>query len=276
MSLQTSTRPALVTAHPAYLSYGLLWLAAAGVIALRGQYLIAGAQAVMLTVVLLLMLLSRRLASPAAGQGPSRAVRVSEGIVLVGMILVTIWYTLVFHRTGSLPFGLKPWTMLIVNPAIMVLAPGVLLLALGVKLPDLGLGKGRRSWLLGLLWSAPYFLWVAVEMILTGTPAPLRILTRAFNSFFMNGFSEEFLWRGAVQTRLERALGNQWGLVLASLLFGIWHVGANLQVFPGDYLGAIAMGVASQSVLGLAFGYLFQRTGNLIAPTLMHIASHLP
>ena len=44
----------------------------------------------------------------------------------------------------------------------------------------------------------------------------------------------------------------------------------------GDFLTAFTCGIVSQALLGLAFGIIYRRTGNLLAPTLLHVASHLP
>ncbi|MBP2017814.1 membrane protease YdiL (CAAX protease family) [Symbiobacterium terraclitae] len=93
--------------------------------------------------------------------------------------------------------------------------------------------------------------------------------------FLQNGFSEEFLFRGALQTRLSQLLGDGWGLVLASLVFGIVHLGLNTKSLGGDYLAGLAASVVFQATSGLLFGLTFMRTRSLIAPTEVHIVRNM-
>jgi len=261
--------------HGAYLTFGLLWLVAAGVVGLQGHGANLLSQAVVAVIAIGLGAITVRLTPtppPAMPVGPRRGwLHLLPPLALV--LVTAVWGWLV-NRGQS--FGLPGWGFLIVNPTLMVLIPGALLLMMGVRLGDLGLAPGRRSWVVGLLWSAPFLLYALVEFIVTGSPGPARLGMRAFNSLLQNGFSEEFLWRGALQTRLEGLMGAEWAMVIQALLFGLWHTGANLGSFGGDYLAAAAFGIVSQGMFGLAFGLVFRRTGNLLAPTLWHVASHLP
>ena len=90
-----------------------------------------------------------------------------------------------------------------------------------------------------------------------------------------NGFGEEFLFRGAMQTRLRVLLNPSWAIVIQALLFGIWHFGANF-----GYKGiagintVIAFSVVVQGTAGLAFGIIFQRTRNLFACSAIHVVTN--
>ncbi len=70
-----------------------------------------------------------------------------------------------------------------------------------------------------------------------------------------SGVGEEVFFRGAVQ--------QEFGLVAASLLFGLAHVGPDRR-----YLLWTAWAVAA----GFVFGSLFEITGGLLAPILAHTA----
>lgn len=72
----------------------------------------------------------------------------------------------------------------------------------------------------------------------------------------------------SIQTR--SAPGN-WALIGQALLFGIWHIGGNMRVMDGSLLAGLAACIVSQAVFGLAAGILFQRTRNLLAPSVMHV-----
>lgn len=68
-----------------------------------------------------------------------------------------------------------------------------------------------------------------------------------------SGFAEELLFRGALQPRA--------GLIVASLLFGAIHFVPRREMLPWT---GFAMAV------GLLFGWMFERTGNLVAPIVAH------
>ena len=69
----------------------------------------------------------------------------------------------------------------------------------------------------------------------------------------MRGVGEETFFRGAVQ--------QEFGLVVASLLFGVVHVGPDRR-----YLVWTAWAVQA----GFLFGVLYEVTGGLLAPILAH------
>ena len=92
---------------------------------------------------------------------------------------------------------------------------------------------------------------------------------------FQNGFGEEFLFRGALQTRLKAFLSPSWSIVIQALLFGLWHFGANLGNKGITSVPAVmALSILVQTTIGLAFGIIFQRTRNLFACTLVHIITN--
>jgi membrane protease YdiL (CAAX protease family) len=61
--------------------------------------------------------------------------------------------------------------------------------------------------------------------------------------------------------------------VLQALIFGLWHIGLGYANFgdPGGIITAVASTVLYQAVLGIAFGFIFERSRNLIAPSLFHV-----
>lgn len=88
--------------------------------------------------------------------------------------------------------------------------------------------------------------------------------------YLLVGPSEEMLFRGAIQSRLNLAFGRPnstagirwgWGLPAAALLFGAWHVALN----PG----ALAQAVWT-TFAGLIFGVVREKSGGSLAPALLH------
>lgn len=72
---------------------------------------------------------------------------------------------------------------------------------------------------------------------------------------------EELLFRGAIQGALMRFFKNPWwGIIIASLAFGAVHMNP-VQVFYGSFLG-------------LAFGWVYYRTGSLLPAILGHVLNN--
>jgi membrane protease YdiL (CAAX protease family) len=72
--------------------------------------------------------------------------------------------------------------------------------------------------------------------------------------FVFVGFVEELMFRAIVQTELEEIFGKIAGLLIASAIFGIMHIGSFVFMF----------------VSGIVIGYVFQRTKHLMLTTIIH------
>lgn len=68
----------------------------------------------------------------------------------------------------------------------------------------------------------------------------------------ISGFAEELLFRGVIQQLL--------GIIIASIIFGICHIGNKKTLPYGIYT----------IFIGFYLGYLFIYTGNLLAPIIVH------
>jgi len=158
------------------------------------------------------------------------------------------------------------------NPVKYFLLPLPFLLLLGARFRQLGFCRGRRTLSVLALWCfIPIGLWI---FQLSFGYLSLRILGRLWlSNLLQNGFGEEFLFRGALQTRLKALLSPSWAIVIQALIFGIWHFAANFGL-KGMTCGAavIAFSIVLQGTIGLVFGIIFQRTRNLLACSLIHVA----
>jgi membrane protease YdiL (CAAX protease family) len=107
---------------------------------------------------------------------------------------------------------------------------------------------------------APFF----VLQLVVGIPIWLLI---------MSPF-QEFFFRGWLQPRFEKSLGGWPGLIVTSIAFAVWHLCPpfeQAQVVPIMSL----FGMVFTTVMGLVFGYIFHRTGNIVAPWLAHVLAGL-
>lgn len=159
----------------------------------------------------------------------------------------------------------------IANPVQYFVIPFILLLLLGAKPAELGFRKGNKVGKALIVWLAlPIVVWI---IFLASGLMPLQsLLRRLIGNAFQNGFFEEFLFRGALQTRLGKLVSTPWALTLQAVIFGLWHLRANTQIMDGNILAAIAVCLISQTVSGFVFGYVFHRTKNLIVPSVAHVA----
>lgn len=81
------------------------------------------------------------------------------------------------------------------------------------------------------------------------------------------GISEEGLFRGYMQTRLERAYTTRKAILIQALLFGVWHFVWNLSPFDPS---AMAQYVAVTFFIGLLFGYFYSKTRSLMPLVFAH------
>jgi membrane protease YdiL (CAAX protease family) len=85
---------------------------------------------------------------------------------------------------------------------------------------------------------------------------------------------QEFFFRGWLQPRFQDALGLWPGLIVASISFALWHLCPpfeQAQIVPIMSVSGMLFTIG----MGLLFGYIFQRTGNIVAPWLAHVLAGL-
>jgi membrane protease YdiL (CAAX protease family) len=106
----------------------------------------------------------------------------------------------------------------------------------------------------------------------------LVIVSTVVWQFVLSGFGEEFAFRGYFQSRLNQAFGRPVrlfgiqfgaGLIIASLLFGLWH--ADNTYVPAIGLRSLAWGWGLWTfAAALFFGVIREKTGTLVAPGIAH------
>jgi len=133
-----------------------------------------------------------------------------------------------------------------------------------ISLKDIGFNRERlaRYILMGILVGIP--LGIAEYFIITPTASfptfEIKYLVRDFAYMVLFvGLAEELLFRGLVQRDMTNMLGWKWGLLGASLMFGVMHL---------TWRSVPELGFTS--LAGLIFGYLYYRTQSLTAPIVAH------
>ncbi len=140
----------------------------------------------------------------------------------------------------------------------------------GVGRDDLGI----RRWARGANLTA--FVWIATAIgflaydVVSGALSSAEALRDVVHNVFRNGFSEEFLFRGALLSRLRLVVSNQWAILCQALLFAAWHYGTDIRAANGDPLVAACFMVTVQGVFGYALGYLAVRTRSIAIGSAFH------
>jgi membrane protease YdiL (CAAX protease family) len=178
----------------------------------------------------------------------------------------------VFGYGGAMWLGLDPNR---VSGGLFIALMEVIALAVMVRVLNRQkpVKTGRRNLITTLL-----LLLVPICVALAMRKLSVVIVSTVVWQFVFSGFGEEFAFRGYLQSRLNQAFGCPLrlfgvqfgaGLIVASLLFGLWH--ADNTYNPAIGLSSLSWGWALSSfAAGLFFGAIRERTGSLVAPGLAH------
>ena len=88
-------------------------------------------------------------------------------------------------------------------------------------------------------------------------------IARMFGLILFVGLPEEMLFRGTIQEAFSRIWNPRVGLLLGSVVFGLLHLFKHI-THPNWGYGLLA------TVAGLAYGWVYQRTGKLAAAAVTH------
>ncbi len=123
-----------------------------------------------------------------------------------------------------------------------------------IKLKELGIDFRQ----LHIYLPAAFFIGTAAALLERRilNPVPLieninipNLMLISIVMFVFVGAAEELMFRSILQTRLEKALGLKYGIILSGSLFGIMH---------SNY--GIMNEILFAAVFGVVLGYIFQRT----------------
>ncbi len=88
-------------------------------------------------------------------------------------------------------------------------------------------------------------------------------------------FGEEYGWRYFLQPVLQEKFGLKKGVIVLGLLWGIWHLPINLFYYsPSTSFQSILTQLAGCVGMGIFFGWVYMRTHNIWAVTLIHFLNN--
>ena len=158
-----------------------------------------------------------------------------------------------------------------INFGTYALLPGLAVLLCGASLPEIGFAKAAPKWfrIAGLWLLLPAVGWIIALVTVRATIGIL--LYQLLRNFLSNGFSEEFLFRGLLFTRLRALMRTEWAMLAQAAIFGLWHFGYDYSDSNRNLLYTVADMISSQVVVGYAMAWLMLKTRNLALPALVHL-----
>ena len=222
----------------------------------------------------------------AAGRGSRRR---DVGFAITSCAVLAAYNNL----AGMLPWHRRRYIVLNVCATGAALAAAA---ASGLTATDLGLGREelRPGVRLGSrLAAAAAGAWVLIAAVpatrpalrderiigLSGRELAYQVLLRIPLGTVL---WEETAFRGVLQAALGRVMPGGAAIAVTNCIFGIWHIhptaGAarvnRLAEGPGQAVAAVATGVAATAAGGVLLSWLRVRSGSLVAPVLLHLATN--
>jgi membrane protease YdiL (CAAX protease family) len=166
--------------------------------------------------------------------------------------------------------------LLILIPLVLVGALLLVRFGAGLRLSQIGLYPWRewtpveKSYFFQLLVLANVvfaFVFASRLRLILAQPSALSIIWSGFVPYLFFGFYQEVVYRGMVQSELVRRWGAFVGILIANVLYTFGPLHWNYFWSRSSF--AIPM-FAAIFAIGLFFGVLFRRSGNLWIVAVMH------
>ncbi|MHA2426305.1 MAG: CPBP family intramembrane glutamic endopeptidase [Candidatus Thorarchaeota archaeon] len=212
-------------------------------------------------------------------ENPKREIR--ESLLLWAfMFIVSSIFGFIVNATSIIdtsdpysPILLIIWAIVYTIPGFVIPLLFVLFVNQWNSRNDLGITSKidqQRVWMYVILVQ---ILLIFAELSIRGTPLPVPLFF-LFISLYATVFIEEFLYRGIIQSKLERALGQNKGWFYGGIVFGLAHIPANFFApiwgtgTVDIVTGLLMLGV--QIVNGWWFGITYTKTRSLIPGIIIH------
>ena len=166
--------------------------------------------------------------------------------------------------------------LLILIPLFLVCALLLVRFVAGLRLRQIGLYPWRewtpveKSYFIQLLVLANVvfpFVFASRLRLILAQPSALSIIWNGFVPYLFFGFYQEVVYRGMVQSELVRRWGAFAGILIANVLYTFGPLHWNY--FSSRSSVAVPM-FAAIFAIGLFFGVLFRRSGNLWIVAVIH------
>jgi membrane protease YdiL (CAAX protease family) len=134
---------------------------------------------------------------------------------------------------------------------------------------ELGFGKGYHVWRVTILLSFIYPV-IYVFALFAGQTTIVALLISIGVNFFLDGFTEETLFRGVIFTRMTQLFGVAWGVGISGLLFGLGHISTTMHTLHNNLPLALSFVMVHFVLNGMFAAFFFLCTRNLTAMVISH------
>lgn len=207
-------------------------------------------------------------------RSPDRRREILEaiGLWVIVVVAVTIAVLLIPDRELTNPsFGVVFKSNLLLSPFWIVFPLVVVLFRNKWSLMDLGFSRPRSMSVTIFAISIMVALGI-LQFIDPGfEPMPGWL---AIMSVYQPAFTEEFLFRGVIQGKLERALGQNRAWFYSGILFGLMHTSVNFfgqqwYEHGENILNALLL-LVIQTIAGWSFGIMYTKSRSLLPSVVAH------
>ena len=131
--------------------------------------------------------------------------------------------------------------------------------------------RSRQNSILSILCFVPVLGAFAASYLLAYPFLDLPLYVILAAAALINGFTEEFYWRGAFISRYKQ--NRLLAFVVPTVLFGLWHVSVYV-AYGVSYQGGFWPLVGGAFFMGLLWGYTAFKQQRILIPTLAHILAN--
>jgi membrane protease YdiL (CAAX protease family) len=188
---------------------------------------------------------------------------------------------------GSADFTTDAWYALVFKIGLLLVVPGIWFFHRGYQVTDL-LPKWKPDPTSILAIVIAYVVGFSLNLfhgdlhiakVVSQFSLPelaLRVVPGVLLPLFMAGIPEEVVYRGILQTRLEKMTGRLPAICITAMLFTAWHLPSRFLLAKGvegnaGDLGSVLIGTGIPVfVVGLIFGLLWDRYRSLLPLIAVH------
>ena len=166
-----------------------------------------------------------------------------------------------------------PYTLMIILPIFMMLKfQNQSIRTVGIKTD-----KVLKSIFIGVIGSIPFAILNMIGPISSGKVINPNILDGLWTFLYFLiciAFTEELVFRGFLQTRIQKIIKNKWiGIIVVGIFVGLMHVPfqmimANMSFV--DFLVHDMWHLITTSLIHIYLVFLYTRDNNILAPTIAH------
>ncbi|MFC1787326.1 CPBP family intramembrane glutamic endopeptidase [Halobacteriota archaeon] len=193
-------------------------------------------------------------------------------LVLSFIVVTILMFTSLFEKMADpTPGALLQFILITAIPYILI---PVLYLRFVKKwtLKDFGFRKPVPKTRAIMIFAVILFAIAGALPLLNSDFTPLPVLMIIF-ALWQPAFIEEFFFRGIIQGRLERVIGQNKAWIYGGILFGLVHVTTNYFVVGFDLVPGIFQ-LIMQILAGWIYGILYMKTRSLYPGMFAHFLTN--